>query len=67
MANRSDLPQLLTADDLATLLRVSRKSIYTMVERGELPFVKRIGTRLRFRGDDVLAWLDESRASSPKE
>jgi excisionase family DNA binding protein len=61
------LPSLLTADDMAALLRVSRKAIYTMVDRGEIPGVTRIGKRLRFRGDDVLAWLDESRASSPKE
>jgi excisionase family DNA binding protein len=61
------LPSLLTADDMASLLRVSRKAIYTMVDRGEIPGVTRIGKRLRFRGDDVLAWLDESRASSLKE
>jgi excisionase family DNA binding protein len=52
---------------MAALLRVSRKAIYIMVERGELPGVTRIGKRLRFRGDDVVSWLDESRASSPKE
>ena len=61
------IPMLLTADEVAGLLRVSRKAVYMMTERGELPGVVRIGTRLRFCRDDLLHWLDESRAPSPKE
>ena len=61
------LPYLLTADDMAELLRTSRKAIYSMAHRGELPGVTRIGRRMLLRRDDVLAWLDQSRAPSPKE
>jgi excisionase family DNA binding protein len=61
------LPYLLTADDMAELLRTSRKAIYSMAHRGELPGVTRIGRRMLIRRDDVLAWLDQSRAPSPKE
>jgi excisionase family DNA binding protein len=61
------LPYLLTADDTACLLRTSRKAIYSMAHRGELPGVTRIGRRLLIRRDDLLRWLDESRALSPKE
>src|SRR3990172_4174085 len=39
-------PYLLTADDTAELLRTSRKGIYSMASRGELPGVTRIGRRL---------------------
>ena len=61
------LPPMLTADEAGELLRKSRKGIYTMVDRGQLPGVTRIGRRLLFRRDDVIRWLDESRASSLKE
>ena len=62
-----DLPLLLTADETAELLRKSRKAVYLMVSRGQLPGVTHIGRSLLIRRDDLLAWLDESRASSPKE
>ncbi len=61
------LPPFLTAEDAAALLRTSRKAIYTMADRGQIPGVTRIGKRLLFYRDDVIRWLDESRASSLKE
>lgn len=61
------LPTLLTAEETATLLRTTRKAIYAMAERGSLPGVTRIGRRVLIRRDDLIRWLDESRAPSPKE
>ena len=61
------LPYLLTVEDTADLLRTSRKAIYSMAHRGELPGITRIGRRMLIRRDDLLRWLDESRAPSPKE
>jgi excisionase family DNA binding protein len=51
------LPLLLQADEVAQLLRVSRKAVYTMAERGEIPGVTKLGRRLRFRRDALEAWL----------
>jgi excisionase family DNA binding protein len=56
---------LLTTDEAAALLRTSRKAIYAMAERHQLPGVTRIGRRLLVRRDDLLSWLDERRAASP--
>jgi len=56
---------LLTVDETATLLRTSRKAVYAMAERGQLPGVTRIGRRLLVRRDDLLSWLDERGAASP--
>jgi excisionase family DNA binding protein len=56
---------LLTADETASLLRTSRKAVYAMAERAQLPGVTRIGRRLLVRRDDLLSWLDERRAASP--
>jgi excisionase family DNA binding protein len=60
------LPMLLTAIDVADLLRTSRNAVYAMVERDQLPGVTRIGRRLRFRSDALLDWLNERRAPSPE-
>ncbi len=61
------VPVLLTADETADLLRTSRKAIYVMAERGQLPGVTRIGRRLLVRRDVLLDWLDQKRAPSLKE
>jgi excisionase family DNA binding protein len=56
-------PILLTPNEVAELLRTSRKAIYTMVERGQLPGVVRIGRRVLIRQDSLLDWL--RRKSTP--
>jgi excisionase family DNA binding protein len=58
---------LLTAEEVAAILRTTRKAVYKMAERGLLPGVIRIGRRLLVRSDLLLDWLDKSRAPSPKE
>ena len=64
---RGHLPHLLTADDVADLLRTTRRGVYAMAEREQLPGVIRIGRRLLIRSDDLLDWLDQKRAPSLKE
>ncbi len=61
------LPVLLTVDEAAELLRTSRRAIYAMVARRQLPGVVRIRRRVLVRADDLVHWLDQKRASSPKE
>ena len=64
---RDTLPLLLTVDEAAALLRTTRRAIYAMIERHQLPGVIRIRRRVLFRADDLLHWLDQKRAPSPKE
>jgi len=58
-------PLLLTTDEVAAILRTTRKAVYAMAERAQIAGVTRIGRRLLIRRDDLLSWLDERRAASP--
>jgi excisionase family DNA binding protein len=55
---------LLTVDEAASYLRVSRRQIYKLVSGGELRTV-RVGERLRFRPADVDRYLDRQTATAP--
>ena len=63
----SALPMLLTVDDAASLLRTTKRAIYAMIARHQLPGVIRIRRRVLLRADDLLHWLDQKRAPSLKE
>ena len=47
---------IMTADELAELLGVNRKTVYDAVQRGEIPH-RRLGRRVLFERGAVLAWL----------
>ena len=53
------LPSVLTADELARLLRINRKTVYAGFKAGDIPGGKRIGGTIRFSRDAVLRWLSE--------
>ena len=64
---RRAMPLLMTVDDAAELLRTTKRAIYAMIERRQLPGVVRIGRRVLLRADDLLHWIDRKRAPLPKE
>lgn len=51
------LPLLLQAEEVAAILRISRKAVYRMAERGEIPGITKLGRRIRFRRDVIEAWI----------
>jgi len=58
----------LKVDEAADLLRTSRKAVYAMIERQQLPGVTRIGKRILISANDLLRWLSDQRvAPSLKE
>ncbi len=65
MTRPHSLPRFLTVDETAEVLRTTRRAVYAMAGRGQLPGVTRIGRRLLVRADDLLDWLDRSRTPSP--
>jgi len=53
------LPDILTVEELAELVRVKPVTIYRLVRRDEIPHF-RVGRTIRFRRDDVERIVDTS-------
>ena len=68
---RQGLPELVSASDplmtvaeVGKFLRTSRKAVYTMIERGQLPGVLRINRRVLVNRDVLLDWLRQKSTPS---
>lgn len=53
------LPDLMSPGDVADLLKVPVSTIYRWRAVGGGPKGYRIGKHVRFKTDEVMAWLDE--------
>jgi len=49
--------EILTLPEVAQLLKVAEKTVYTMAQKGELPAFK-VGGQWRFRRADLDVWID---------
>lgn len=56
---------LMTTDDLAEYLAISRHSVYRLIKSGVIPTV-RVGHRIRFRPVDVEEFLNRVRQASTR-
>jgi excisionase family DNA binding protein len=52
--------RLLTVNETAAYLSVSRQQVYALLERGDLSAV-RVGTRLRFFPEELRTYLEQHR------
>lgn len=57
------MPLYLTVNEVAALLRRSPKAVYTLIDRGQLPGVRRVTGRVLVHRNELLEWI-ESCASS---
>ena len=53
---------ILTLPEVAVLLKVAEKTVYTMARGGQIPAFKVRG-QWRFKHDDIDRWIDEQKAS----
>ena len=53
---------ILTLPEVAVLLKVAEKTVYTMARNGQIPAFKVRG-QWRFKHDDIDRWIDEQKAS----
>jgi excisionase family DNA binding protein len=56
---------LLTADEVAALLRVPRTTVYRLARQGSLPVVRVSSRGIRFLRHDVDRWITRRRTSQP--
>lgn len=54
--------QLLTPDEVATMLRLARKTVIVMARAGRIPSV-RVGRNYRFDVTEVSRWIDRQRSA----
>ena len=56
------MDEILTLSEVAQLLKVAGKTVYTMAQRGEIPAFKVRG-QWRFKRDDLDAWIERRKAA----
>ena len=49
--------EILTLPEVAQLLKIADKTVYTMAQKGDLPAFK-VGGQWRFRRADLDSWID---------
>jgi excisionase family DNA binding protein len=65
-SNSTPTAELLTPDELARMLRISKAGVYRLVEGRHIRFYK-VGGSLRFEKNDVLAYLRENRVEQQQK
>ena len=59
-----ELSPLLTVEQCAELLAVSRPTVYRLVRDHGLPVVRSTGNDIRFRPEDLESWLEDRTVAS---
>ena len=62
----SSYKELLTLAEASLYLKLARATVYNLVHRREIPYMKR-GKRLYFAKDELHAWVAEGRKSTQRE
>ena len=58
-AMQTDEDQILTIEELANYLKVSKSTLYKLVQEGKVPGQK-VGRHWRFRRETIDRWLDRT-------
>lgn len=53
------MSRLLNVKNLSAFLSMHQNTLYKLVEKGEIPFIKRKGVGIRFRKEDIEVWLNQ--------
>ena len=54
------LPRFLRVEEIASLLRCKKRTIYDMVEQQRIPH-RKVGGRLLFDADEIIEWTKSKR------
>ena len=58
--------EILTLSEVAQLLKVAEKTVYSMAQKNQLPAFK-VGGQWRFQRVDLDRWIEEQKANSRDE
>jgi excisionase family DNA binding protein len=58
--------EILTLPEVAQLLKVAEKTVYTMAQKSQLPAFK-VGGQWRFQRADIDQWIEQQKANSRDE
>ena len=65
-SGKSKLPKLLTVNEVAVYFKVSRATVYRMIETRLIPFYK-VSRQIRFSEDDMASYLESQRIKPKNE
>ena len=60
------MDDILTLEELAEYLKISKPTLYKMVENGKIPALK-LANQWRFKKEDIDKWLEQHRQSTVEE
>jgi len=55
-----NMEELLTLEELSRYLKISKPTLYKMVEKGKIPALK-IANQWRFKKEDISTWIEKQR------
>jgi len=55
-----EMEKLITLEELSRYLKISKPTLYKMVEKGKIPALK-IASQWRFKKDDINRWVEKQR------
>ncbi|HUV59288.1 MAG TPA: helix-turn-helix domain-containing protein [Desulfatiglandales bacterium] len=58
--NIHNMEELLTLKELSRYLKISKPTLYKMVEKGKIPALK-IANQWRFKKEDISTWIEKQR------
>jgi excisionase family DNA binding protein len=57
--NPPNVSRLLTVEEVALMLNTHPQTVYRLVYRKMIPFIRKKGIGIRFRKEDIERWLTE--------
>ena len=57
--------EILTLPEVAELLRIAEKTVYSLAQRGEIPAFK-VGGQWRFKQADINSWIEKQKARASR-
>lgn len=52
-------PLMMTADEIATCLGISSRTVWRLKAKGDLPKPVKLGRAVRWRKSDILQWIEQ--------